>query len=70
MISRTSQDIPAMLSLSCIRLAIVTASDERSGSCEFEEVQAHRDDLTTSRIDDDSREPEIKKATQIHGLVI
>ena len=36
MISRTSQDIPAMLSLSCIRLAIVTASDERSGSCVWE----------------------------------
>ncbi|MGR1319792.1 hypothetical protein, partial [Klebsiella pneumoniae] len=26
--------------------------------------QAHRADLTTSRIDDDSREPEMKKATQ------
>ncbi|AHE45192.1 hypothetical protein KP13_32395 [Klebsiella pneumoniae subsp. pneumoniae Kp13] len=30
--------------------------------------QAHRADLTTSRIDDDSREPEMKKATQMRSL--
>ncbi|MBE0135332.1 hypothetical protein FOT77_16905 [Klebsiella michiganensis] len=50
-----------MLSLSCIRLAIVTASDGRSGSCVFERVRPVGLDLTTKRIDDDSREPEIEK---------
>ncbi|MBZ6540375.1 hypothetical protein FMJ38_24810 [Klebsiella variicola] len=30
--------------------------------CEFKRGQAHRADLTTSRIDDGSREPEMKKA--------
>ncbi|WP_323112576.1 hypothetical protein [Klebsiella quasipneumoniae] len=35
----------------------------------FEKGQAHRADLTTSRIDDGSREPEMKKATQMRSLV-
>jgi hypothetical protein len=32
--------------------------------CEFKRGQAHRDDLTTGRIDDDFRGPEKRKATQ------
>ncbi|HBW8921228.1 TPA: hypothetical protein MHP96_03515 [Klebsiella quasipneumoniae subsp. similipneumoniae] len=35
-----------------------------TGCCVNKGGQAHRADLTTSRIDDDSREPEIRKATQ------
>jgi hypothetical protein len=34
----------------------------------FEKGQAHRADLTTSRIDDGSREPEMKKAAQVRSL--
>ncbi|MHB2330166.1 hypothetical protein ACYBSG_23555, partial [Klebsiella pneumoniae] len=33
-----------------------------TGCCVFEKGQAHRADLTTSRIEDGSREPEMKKA--------
>ncbi|HBY4098860.1 TPA: hypothetical protein MIT55_24975 [Klebsiella pneumoniae] len=49
-----------MLSLSCIRLAIVTASDERSGSCVCEKVRAVGL-IYQQSVEGDSRDPENKK---------
>lgn len=36
----------------------------------FKGGQAHRADLTTSRIDDDSRRPEIRKAALMRSLLL